>query len=188
MSTPKLCNFSICLCRRVCRDWWFLRYIKHNWSLERSILTWLFIYLYQNSSVHLDLKNYQIDMKQNILLYFNLIEHFAVATSASAGHWMALCGPPAPLVENSSSIYFFFSFLKTCWKRLPIRVPVCIDSVPVGHLAALYVWSLCGGKHPEISHSISRQHSASSSQSNTGVAFKEMTLKRAPVVYCAARV
>lgn len=77
-------------------------------------------------------KNYQIYMKQNILLYFNLIKHFAVATAASADHRMALCGPPAPLVKNSSSIYLFFSFLKMCWKRLPIRVPVCIDSVPVG--------------------------------------------------------
>lgn len=88
-------------------------------------------------------------MKPNILLYFNVIKHFAVATAASADHWMALCGPPAPLVENSGSIYLFFSFLKTCWKRLPIRVPVFIDSVPVGQLATLYVWSLCGGTHPD---------------------------------------
>lgn len=39
-------------------------------------------------------------MKQNILLYYNLIKHFAVATTASAAHWIALS--PAALVENSS--------------------------------------------------------------------------------------
>lgn len=49
-------------------------------------------------------------MKQNNLLYFNLIKHFVVATAASADHWMALCGPTAPLVENISIYFYFFLF------------------------------------------------------------------------------